>query len=572
MRTRSITTLPSTAQFTPTLLLDPDEARLEEANSTASGAVSYLRYARSHSQRIWKALRNDLPKRPAIVCEEEACRHLIAAMHITEAWARRLAARHSSLHWLWMLRRLPASVFTGTYVSTHGYDSRLAEVLTGLAPSRPGTVLCERERISYKLTQPLVDDLRQLCNATIYLSDLHVAYRLASKGAPIEFLPEFPPRAHASPELLAAVQLYDSRSATAARVPNSLGVGGTDPLACTLAGRGELFGIIPIKPFPITLPVDMFGVLESLVPTQEVTLHARFWPYSFSGEAHHRLSAIETRRQAAILILLHSAWLQTHRHVSQFHSVLTHGYLLVGPTTLASWIQEAMKELPEYLRERARALALTSSAEVLRTVCAIEGRAWPLLSGPLIRSDGEVVCVDLAAATASFIAIEAPSTNGSPANNRALEFEQAVQAVVDATQWKPPQGMRSLRGRTLKLNGRKITDIDAIASIQNQLLLISCKSVVYRDSHDAGEFTAIRSASRTVLGAVEAWQSKLEVFREHRRGDNYDFRGFDDIHGVVCTPNVVYVPQGHATEEVLPGLRIASSVSELEAWLRTKAA
>jgi hypothetical protein len=51
------------------------------------------------------------------------------------------------------------------------------------------------------------------------------------------------------------------------------------------------------------------------------------------------------------------------------------------------------------------------------------------------------------------------------------------------------------------------------------------------------------------------------------RGDNFDFSKFSKIIPVVCTPAKVYVPIGLATAEVQQGLRAASSVAELAAWL-----
>ena len=49
-----------------------------------------------------------------------------------EQWA----VGYSAMRWLWMLRRLPQSVFEGQLSTTLGYDSTLADVISGRSPAR----------------------------------------------------------------------------------------------------------------------------------------------------------------------------------------------------------------------------------------------------------------------------------------------------------------------------------------------------------------------------------------------------------------------------------------------------
>jgi hypothetical protein len=41
------------------------------------------------------------------------------------------AAGYSSIRWLWMLRRLPRRIFAGRLATTYGYDTALAEIISG---------------------------------------------------------------------------------------------------------------------------------------------------------------------------------------------------------------------------------------------------------------------------------------------------------------------------------------------------------------------------------------------------------------------------------------------------------
>lgn len=569
MRQQRFSALPGImGRCPPATIEDGHERCIQASFSPGTGSASYLRFARDHSQRIWKVLRRQVPQRPGIVCGAQACRLLEEGMGATETWARQLATLYSPLNWLWMLRRLPASVFAGDHPTTLAQNRTLAEVLTGSAPPRPGTVLHNEGQVSYQLNARVLNNLRQLCNATIYLADLHVAYRFASKGASVEFRPDWPPEADATAELRKAVQLYDARLAAEKRPIDRLGVGSVDVVGGALAKGGELFGVTSIAPAMLTVSADLLGVVASKTSAEDVAFLSHYIPHSLTGESLYRLRALETRSEVAILILLHSAWLHVARHVSAWHSVLTRGYLILGRGKLSDQLQEAIEELPDYLSECAQKLGLTSTASVLEAIYAIRGETRPLSSGPLIRFDGDVACIDLASATAAFGVIEAPNVNGELARVRGRAFEDAVQEVIDATAWRPSLQMASLRRRDLGNGKRTITDIDAIAEHDGQLLLVSCKSVVYRGAHDAGEYRAIRNAEDRVVEAVDEWRSKVDYFRRHPIGSNYDFSRFTRIDGIVCTSSVFYVKEGLATQEALPGLLAASSLSELEYWLR----
>ncbi len=152
------------------------------------------------------------------------------------------------------------------------------------------------------------------------------------------------------------------------------------------------------------------------------------------------------------------------------------------------------------------------------------------------------------------------------ANSRAGAFEDQVQGIVDRTAWKPPPPLAAIGRKTLRRNGRAITDVDAIGAKEGSLLLVSCKSVIYDREYDRGEFRVVRNVQTRVDDGVRDWlEITADLLRD--KGDNFDFTAFGNAIAVVCTPFVVYSDNPVTLEWAEEGLRRCSSASELKAWL-----
>ena len=96
---------------------------------------------------------------------------------------------------------------------------------------------------------------------------------------------------------------------------------------------------------------------------------------------------------------------------------------------------------------------------------------------------------------------------------------------------------------------------------------MSCKSVVYDLEYDKGSFSVVRNLEETVDRAVIDWENKVVRLAQLRVGDNYDFSGFEEIIGIVCTPFVVYSSSARTLASALPGIRMCCSAEELRLWL-----
>ena len=122
----------------------------------------------------------------------------------------------------------------------------------------------------------------------------------------------------------------------------------------------------------------------------------------------------------------------------------------------------------------------------------------------------------------------------------------------------------------LRVAGKNITDIDAVGEKGRRLLLVSCKSIIYSGAYDAAEYVAIRNAQGVVEAAVDQWDRLIWRLTQQPVGDNFDFSGYREVLGVVCTPFPVYTNIGPATREVAPGLRAAAGYAELADWLSSR--
>ncbi|WP_447650422.1 hypothetical protein [Pseudomonas abietaniphila] len=124
-----------------------------------------------------------------------------------------------------------------------------------------------------------------------------------------------------------------------------------------------------------------------------------------------------------------------------------------------------------------------------------------------------------------------------------------------------------MRQRTLRVRGQSLTDIDAIGSYEDALLIVSCKSIPYTREYDQGTHKAIRNAAATVDQGVNFWSDIVNQLTASPTGDNFDFSSYKRIIGVLCTPFAVYTRDAKALSMTAGDLRWASSLDELVSFL-----
>ena len=523
--------------------------------------------------QLARAVFNDYVSKASELPPEEAFTMLNRARLWLETYLSNLASGYSPLRWLWMMRRIPHHVFSSPLPTTFGYDQALAETLTARSQKSDSRLEIRKDGIcSYSIFGATIRRLAEFSAAARYLSGLHAGLRWAAKVQSL-LKRDAKPVLISEPALVDAVRLYDQRGSSGTPFQRSGTILGTP--ADLHQGPSVLY-LHRKEPELLPLPADYIPDMNSGTSRDDkILVLCRFVPRSISLEPFTRLLKMTDQltiwpREAMILILLlWGAWRMIFRHRAGFLSVLTRGYLLLDEELIEYLYHPILAEYDSHFGELFHGNKPPASAEnFLTELGKISGRTWPLRPAPVVRREKQITCVDLLAAGECLNAVlEAPISDGVIPNVRGQHFELLTQELIDRSSWKPGSEIGDLRGRTLRIGGAPVTDIDAIGERNDELLAVSCKSVIYSGEYDSGDFRTVRNAASAIINAVKEWQAKMSLLHSVKRGDNFDLSKFSTIIPVVCTPANIYVPIGLATAEVRPALRAASSVAELAAWL-----
>jgi hypothetical protein len=251
------------------------------------------------------------------------------------------------------------------------------------------------------------------------------------------------------------------------------------------------------------------------------------------------------------------------------------GYRVVTRVHLLNELRVAVDLLGEHRLGGAipRDAVFGSPERVFGRLATAEVAIWPPTQGPPLRqAANDLVFVDLFSAAARLAdAFARPGDLvGEDANRWARHYETTIQGAINASAWRPSSAVADLRGRHLTIDGRAVTDIDAIGERDGRLLLVSCKCQPFSINWDRGEYAAVRNVATAVDRAVEEWATRIERLRSRPLGDNYNFTGYETLIGVVVTPSVPWSPNPASVNELAPGLRAAASATEFGDWLETR--
>lgn len=489
---------------------------------------------------------------------------------------RTWANSESPLRWLWFIRRLPLRIFAGSHATTFGYDRALAEVISAHSNARNTYPCGDAGSLKYAINEAAIARICRFCSGVRFLSDLHSRFRWAGKGAPIAFKKGTLPKEQPTDDLRVAVGEYDRRMVTSGRLLSRLGSHFTSPL-----DRSSPLSLLCVHAIePMIVPTLVPGThIADADPSRVARTFGNFIPQYLQLEKLQRLigdhrsdpALVFTQESAALIFLLACAPILVSRHFAGFHSVIRTGYLVwTKKRTPIQTMSELFDDLPEYVRDIARMTGITDADQLIDVLREISGSEWPLAAGPVIRADGDVTCVDLASATLRLgSSLSFPAIQGRFANARADHFEDEVQALLDQSDWAPSEERRRYVRKVLRRQGRDLTDIDAIGEMDGALLIVSCKSIVYSERYDIGDYSTIRNAASTGKHAVDHWSKILDELRTNPSGDNYDFHDVTSIIGVVCTPQTVFVERGVLECKAARDLPMLVSFDELGKWTRS---
>jgi hypothetical protein len=506
--------------------------------------------------------------------------YLNSCRELVEQELIKSASGYNRLRWLWYLRRLPRHIFEGTLPTTFSYDSSLAEVLSEYGNTNTTAKSSPGSAVSYKIDDPVVRRVVKFCGGVILLSQIHVLLRLAGKGSFFSFETSqisALPGARPSIEISQAIRLYDKRVAAGSHFLNRTGTIITSDQQLDKEDISSIFLITRAEQ-----PLWRRAASGRLARKHaELEVFHNFIPSIISVEQLRVLNSdprllgfdwIQPDVGALFILLIVSIAFYLYFDNAPV-TLGQYGYCLMDLEMFKITVDERITEARSIVQQLTSSSNLpTTSADLLDTLENCSGSIWPLQLGSPIRRDGELICVDLYAATARLNSLlEFPNVQGTVANARAAHFELAAQAAIDDSPWSPGKDLKKLRGRKLRYDHQDVTDIDAIGEYNGTLLMVSCKSMIYSSAYEAGEYAAVKNKSDVIEEAVKHWMEKKIFLQNHKLGLNYDFTRYERFLAIVCTPWPVYVSIGPATRELAPQLLAATSVSEFGEWLRQKA-
>jgi hypothetical protein len=491
-----------------------------------------------------------------------------------------ILSRHSAysdLRWLWYLRRIPRELLTGSLRTTFPYDLALAETISWQMPkAKIGSHL---NQLHYPVDEHVFRHLCRFVGRVKMLSDLHGTYRSVGKGATLKIESGIPvPNTEKNVD--EAIQIYDLRHET---TQGGLGAGlGLSPLEADYSRLKELnekddlhFVLTPsCSPVlvPVTYPDDKGKIVEAEVDAQYfmsiVEIEKVLDPYQDQLEIEpnylQEIVPIFQFQYMLFILIANIPW--------AIGSMLKQGYFLTKIDIARNLFDHYLPKINSILGQWLKASLLCDTFDAwLEAASLIVPKTWPLKSGGFVGIYNEAyVLFNTASATnAMFGRMEVDKSLSILGNKRGSHFESQCQEIINNTIWIPGSEIAAMRGRTLRRNGRAVTDIDAIGTKGKTLLLISCKSVVYDSDYDLGKYSTIRNVQSTIDIAVEYWLNLIDSLKANPVGENFDFSDFDRIYGVVCTPFAVYSDSEQTLSFVDDGLRACLSSSELETWLAT---
>lgn len=507
---------------------------------------------------------------PAAVAGEAGAKYLHA---LISSFERELTAEHSkygSVRWFWYLRRIPRELFSGGYGTTFAYDRVLAESLTWPWPQH---AICPEKFLNFPIDVAAGRQIARFIGRLKLLSHLHILYRRMGKGAELDLSGRLP-FAKTLPEVDQAIAVYDQRHDQGFDFA-APGIGiatlrGSEPSVDDIfnfSANSLLVTFALPEPTRATVPFphgDKFELAEvnSWHAMELLSLGRVFAPFGSADPSY--MQAVAPALQLLMLLPFFFGALP-----GAFAGMLQFGYFVLPHEKLVALVERSLALVNDALKKRSPGTNWAGNfADWFASVMAMKPETWPVKPGGLVRVVGEFVVVDVTAA--SYALLTRIEVNRSPlhGNLRARAFEEQCQQFIDETRWKPAPELSAMRGRTLRIGGRNLTDIDAVAAKGDTLLLVSCKSLIYDGGYDRGDFQIIRNAQFTVDTAVRDWSQITSAVRTTPIGDNYDFSKFQRVIGVVCTPFVVYTSTSDSLEFVAPGLRACASTAELDRWLQ----
>ncbi|MEV4708675.1 hypothetical protein [Actinoplanes sp. NPDC049316] len=465
---------------------------------------------------------------------------------------RQMAADYDPAYWYALIKRAEPILLT-----QHADICRRAipEILAAAYASHRRSSLIGFVTAPWRVAHNVMDDLGRLIFLGLLVSHVETAKRRIGKGQEVALNHEtlFSPVFDPNTPVAAAIDLYDAR-ARASPEGQAAMLGAYGASIGTAAGEwpivmwGSLLFDDALRGPLVHQALRNWDPIFPMVANLKQVVPAAFLPGSAGLTAEAQAVAVFLNAYSE-LVINHKAALRFSRHAwSRFgYAVRTrHEFerafrksAAVHPALSDGWVAGSLNDAIQYLFNEKLILEL--------------GKRHLILNGAM-------------ASSALALSFHRPAEGGE-ANVWAGAFEDEVQQLIDMTTWRPPEDFRTLIRRDININGKRVTDIDAVAYYDGVLLLIDCKSYKNTDRLAAGEYSAVLTLRQKAEKASADWARRIEAISHNRHSLPVRIPKEVSIAGVVVVPFTPFLLPGAATETVVGGLRAVSTVGELMLFL-----
>ncbi|MFO0857461.1 MAG: hypothetical protein U0640_08930 [Phycisphaerales bacterium] len=267
---------------------------------------------------------------------------------------------------------------------------------------------------------------------------------------------------------------------------------------------------------------------------------------------------------AACYVLCWASYELAKSHRQALPDALTLGGLILPERHVQRELEHILNDAPEHVSSMLGACR-TNLLEVLAT---IRPSLRPLPeNGPIAVRSNELIFLDLASCSRRLISELSIARQNTLLNNDCGDaFEECCRSRITKILGKERKYC-ALEGKKLRLNGKELTDLDAIVVKENAVYCINCYSKLLGLEIMPGGNISISSTVKSIYDKLREWTSKVRKLNELKKGDNFHFESYESLVPIVCLPHAPFMPLGKLTEELAPGLLRVCSLVELEGWL-----
>ena len=368
----------------------------------------------------------------------------------------RVHGEYSAARWLWYLRRLPRQVFSGKFLTTLGYDRSLAESLSwsfiDTHPKLSGNA------VVFPINESTVRHALRFSGGVRFLSHFHSLYRRAGKGSSF-LIPSNSaiPKTQEEKVIQSAILDYDTRHEQCQDFGFS-GLGLSDVTAdaekLNLSSFFQHYTLVtPCEDTQVRvrIPNEVSGFTDAIATAKHALrlgrVDAVLRPYG--GKAEQLPEWSDSFIVSLCVLMLFHVFVIKARWC--LPSVMQVGYFAWSRTNVMMVLSDWLPRLADHLVEIRPDLAWPRDGEkFLGDLFGLAPTVWPLTGGGIVKSIDDILLIDLAAATRTFIDALEVRRHASYSNARAQRFELQIEQLISDSPWRPVHNLLATRGRSLK--------------------------------------------------------------------------------------------------------------------------